>query len=98
MSTAKNQKGFASLLIVVIILVLVVAGMGYYIYQQGSFDSPSVTSDSSSRNVSIDDVGKVPVSESDKTTDIDKELESTELELGDLDKELQELESDASSI
>ena len=85
----RNEKGLVlviALLILAIAVILASAGAYYLLKSTGRY--PDKTEEVRPL--------EVPISDSDKTTDIEKELESTDV--GELDADFEDLNEEASSL
>ena len=97
-----NQKGLApaiALVVLGILAILISAGAYYLLKGTGQYSPESSATrplDYSKENGSATTSGEVPVSDSDKTSDIEAELNSTDI--GEVDSDIDALELDAGSL
>lgn len=96
----KAQKGVApalALIVLAILAILVSAGAYYLLKGTGQYPSESTTrSLDYTQPQTVSEGEEIPVSDSDKTSDIEAELESTDL--GDFESDIEGLELDANSL
>lgn len=98
----KNEKGLTpiiALVVLAILAVLISAGAYYLLKGTGQYPPESSTRpvDYSKENGSTATSDKeIPVSDSDKTSDIEAELNTTDV--GEVDSDIDAIESDAGSL
>lgn len=101
MKMRKNEKGLTpaiALVILAILAVLISAGAYYLLKGTGQYSPESTTRpvDYSNENGYPSTSDEVPVSDSDKTSDIESELNATDV--GEIDSDIDALELDAGSL
>ena len=97
-----NQKGLApaiALVVLGILAILISAGAYYLLKGTGQYNPESSATrplDYSNENGDTTPLQEVPVSDSDKTSDIEDELNGTDI--GEVDSDIDALELDAGSL
>lgn len=94
----KTENGVAHLFVMIVAGSLLVVLLALFIYFQKTSQIIKTRKPSDAYKVTqeVDTTEEIPISDSDKTIDIEKELNSTSV--GSFDQDIEALESDASSL
>lgn len=90
-----DTSGLAAILVIVAVVVLAGLVVGYFLFSDGR---ANVLDDYMHNGRTDDTESYEEISDSDKTTDIEKELDSTELELEEMEKDLDDLDAETDSL